>query len=299
MHHQNPYDGEATLALERSLGYPADSQALIVRNPPSALLLVAPFGLIGFRIAALIWSLLLLGCWVGSARLLWTIQDPPERRCAVLGYSLSPGLVPLLFAPALACVFFGQTALLALLGLALFLRFHGSHPFLAGVSLWLCALKPHLFLPFAAVLILWIIVSRSYAVLAGGVLALGATSIAVAFLDPQAWSQYAQMMRTAGLAREFIPCVSIALRFAISPNSTWLQYVPAAAGCVWAVQFYWKRRVEWNWVQHGPLIVLVSMLLSPYAWLTDQVLALPALLQAALRTSFSQPASPRTGEFGD
>jgi hypothetical protein len=213
------------------------------------------------------------------------MQDPPKSRCNVLGYSLSPGLVPLLFAPAFACVFFGQTALFALLGLALFLRFHGSHPFLAGMSLWLCALKPHLFLPFAAVLILWIIVSRSYAVLAGAVLALGATSIAVSFLDPHAWSQYSQMMHTAGLEREFIPCLSIALRFAINPNSSWLQYVPAAAGCIWAVQYYWRRRDRWNWVQHGPLLVLASMLLSPYAWLTDQVLALPALLQAAFRTS--------------
>jgi hypothetical protein len=98
--------------------------------------------------------------------------------------------------------------------------------------------------------------------------------------------QYAQMMRTAGIEREFIPCISIALRFAFRPNSTWLQYVLPAAGCVWAVQYYWKRRSRWNWVQHGPLLVLVSMLFSPYAWLTDQVLALPALLQVAFRTSF-------------
>ena len=49
-----------------------------------------------------------------------------------------------------------------LLGLVLFLRLHRSSPFLAGVSLWLCLLKPHLFVPFGIVLIVWAIVTRSY-----------------------------------------------------------------------------------------------------------------------------------------
>jgi hypothetical protein len=194
--------------------------------------------------------------------------------------------VPLLFAPALACVFFGQTALFALVGLALFLRLQRSHPFLAGLCLWLCALKPHLFLPFAAVLLLWIVVTRSYTVLAGAILALGASSAAALLFDSATWSQYAQMMRTVGIEREFIPCLAIALRFAVSPNSTWPQYIPAAAGCLWAVWYYWARRDRWDWLQHGPVLVLVSILMSPYGWLTDQALALPALLLVTYRASF-------------
>jgi hypothetical protein len=168
----------------------------------------------------------------------------------------------------------------------LFLRLHRSDPFTAGLCLWLCALKPHLLLPFAAVLLLWAIVSRCWAILAGAILALAASSAAVSLFDPLAWSQYAQMMRTVGIEREFIPCISIALRFAVNPRSTWLQYVPAAAGCVWAVWYYWSRRDAWDWVRHGPLLVLVSMLVSPYSWLTDQVLAIPALLIAAYRANF-------------
>jgi len=38
-------------------------------------------------------------------------------------------------------------------------------------------------------------------------------------------------------------------------------------------------------MQHGLLLALVSIVVSPYAWLTDQVLAVPALLWAAYRTS--------------
>ena len=60
IHHQNPYDADAVLQIEQSQGFPAGEQALIMRNPPSALLLVAPLGLVGFRAGALLWSLLLL-----------------------------------------------------------------------------------------------------------------------------------------------------------------------------------------------------------------------------------------------
>jgi hypothetical protein len=285
VHHQNPYDADAILHLEQSRGFPVGQQALIVRNPPSALLLVAPLGFLSFRAATLLWSVLLVGCWMGSAWMLWVMLGRPTGRFRLLRFTFPPGFVPLIFAPALMCVLAGQTGLFALFGLVLFLRLHRSQPFLAGASLWLCALKPHLFLPFAAVLLLWVVVTRSYRVVVGAVLALATSSFVALRADPSAWVQYTQMMRTIGIEREFIPCISIALRFAINRNAIWLQYLPALVGCVWAVWYYWKRRALWDWVEHGPLLVLVSMLVSPYAWLTDQVLALPALLQAVYRTS--------------
>ena len=285
-HHQNPYDGDAVLRIERSRGFPADKQALIMRNPPSALLLVAPFGFVSFRLGALIWSLLLLSCLIASVRMLWVMHGRPKSRFDLLGYSFGPVFVCLFFGPALMCLLAGQTALFALLGLVLFLRFHRSHQLLAGVSLWLCALKPHLFLPFAAVLLVWIIVTRSYPVLVGAILALGTSSVVAYLIDPSCWAQYSQMMRTTGIEREFIPCLSIALRIGLSPRSMWLQYVPAAVGCVWAVRYYWSRRDAWDWIEHGALLMLVSIFVSPYAWLTDQTLAIPALLRAASRANF-------------
>ena len=44
------------------------------------------------------------------------------------------------------------------------------------LSLWLCALKPHLFLVFGVVLLAWVVVSRSYKVLLGAATALAASS---------------------------------------------------------------------------------------------------------------------------
>ena len=273
-HHADPYDGVALLKAERSAGFPASNQTLYMRNPPWTLLLVYPLGSIGARAGWVIWSLLLVGCLVSSVHLLWHMYGRPGNRRVLLGYS---------FAPALICLIYGQTSLLALLGLVLFLRWHGTRPFLAGISLWLCALKPHLFLPFGVVLLAWIIVSRSYKILAGAATALAASCALAFVIDPMAWSQYAQMV-PSGIETDFIPCLSFLLRHWTRPQSMWIQYIPAVVACAWAFLYFWQRRNHWDWTKDGTLVLLVSILAAPYCWLFDQVLAIPALLHGAFRT---------------
>jgi hypothetical protein len=207
--------------------------------------------------------------------MLWRLHGSPGNYLHWLGLS---------FAPALICLIAGQTALFALVGLVLFLRLHRTRPFLAGVSLWLCALKPHLFVPFGVVLLAWVIVSRSYRLLAGAAVAMAASCAAVYCVDPTAWTDYAQMMRTSGIEKEFIPCLSIVLRLRVSPQTMWLQYLPVALACVWALGYFWPRRHAWDWTKDGSLLMLVSIVLAPYCWLFDQALAIPALLQGAYIT---------------
>jgi hypothetical protein len=92
------------------------------------------------------------------------------------------------------------------------------------------------------------------------------------------------MMRVSGINQEIIPCLSIVLRRSISPDALWLQYLPALIGCVWALSYYWKNRRTWDWVKDSGPVVLVSILMAPYAWITDQALAIPALVAGAIRT---------------
>src|ERR1700677_3555790 len=202
IHHANPYDLAAMSQLERSAGLNVGRSALFMRNPPWGLPLAAPLGLIGVRIGALLWSLLMLGCLVLSVHLLWRMHGRPDNRLHWLALS---------FGPALICVMMGQTSLLALLGFVLFLYLHRTRPFLAGVSLWLCMLKPHLFVPFGVVLLVWIVISRSYKMLAGAVAAMAASCALTWWLYPAAWSDYAQMMHGAGLDTEYIPCIIVVL----------------------------------------------------------------------------------------
>jgi Glycosyltransferase family 87 len=272
MHHANPYDPVAMNRIERAAGLPAGYGILYMRNPPWALPLVLPLGLVGLRIGALLWSLELLACLIVSGWLIRLMHGRPENRIHWLAFS---------FAPALLCLIMGQTALFALLGLVLFLRLYQTHPFAAGLALWLCALKPHLFLPFGIVLLAWVIVSRSYKILAGAAVAMAASSEAAWLIAPSAWSGYSEMMRAPGIEKEFIPCLSVAIRLWFVPRAVWLQYLPVALACAWALAYYWRRRDVWNWMKDGSLLMLVSLLAAPYCWLYDQALAIPALLHGA------------------
>jgi hypothetical protein len=274
-HHANPYETEAMGRLERGAGLDPGYGILYMRNPPWGLPIALPLGFLGVRLGALLWSLLLLGFLLLSVRILGDLHGQPHSLLNWLGYS---------FAPALMCVIVGQTSLFALLGLALFLRLLPRRPFLAGMALWLCTLKPHLFLAFGLVLAVWIVMEKSYRVLLGLAVAMAASLGLTWLIAPAAWSQYEQMLRVSGIEREVIPCVGVALRMWVNPQSTLLQYLPAIVGCVWALVWYWTRRGRWDWKSDGSLLMLVSLVSAPYCWLFDQALAIPALLYGAYMT---------------
>jgi hypothetical protein len=272
-HHANPYDPGAVDRIEQHAGFQGGA-SYYMRNPPWALPLALPLGYLGAVPAALPWSLLMLGLLIASVRVLWKLFGPAGSHFDWIGYC---------FPPALFCVILGQTSILMLFGLVLFLRLHKTSPFAAGAALWFCALKPHLFLPFAAVLLAWIFVSRCYRVLAGGLAAMATSCIITTLIDPAAWAQYAYYVRTSVLMREFTPCLGDVLRDSIKPSAEWLAFVPAALGCIWALAYFWPRRYSWDWLENGSPLMLVSILVAPFGWIFDQSLAIPAILYAVSR----------------
>ena len=271
VHHRNPYDATAVLQLERAHGLSDHILPLVMGNAPPALLLTLPLGFLSARVGEILWMLMLFGAFLASVSIIADSIAPGSQRVKVLGYS---------FAPALVCVEVGQMALLVLLGLAIFLRFHKKYPMAAGAALWLCLLKPQLFLPFGLVLCAWIWTSRQYRVLAGVAISSGVSSAAIWIVDPRCWSQYRGMMQLMRYDRAAIPCLTVALRD-IVPGMPLLQYLPALLACVWAVVYFWKRRDRWDWTDHGSALILVSLLVAPYTWFVDQCVALPALLRGA------------------
>jgi hypothetical protein len=275
VHHGNPYDATAMGRIEHDAGFTGHG-SYYMRNPPWSLPLAVPLGFFGARVSALPWSLLMLGILVLCVRVLWKMFGAPRNHVEWLGYC---------FPPALICVIAGQTALFLLLGLVLFLRFYRTHPFWAGAALWFCTLKPHLFLPFGLVLLLWMAMTRSWRILLGAVAAIAVSCGVTELIDPAAWSQYAQWAKTSGIANEYIPCLSVQLRDWIDPAKHWLVFVPAMVGCVWAVIYFWPRRARWDWVEHGNLVMLVSIFVAPYCWIWDHSLAIPALVYGVCKTS--------------
>lgn len=278
-HGANPYDLEAVRSLELAIGGDRNQHLLVMRNPPVAFFLAFPLGLVNPRTGLVLWLLALLAGLSTSIWIIWLLNGRPDSRFHLLGYA---------FAPALACLMAGQIGIFLLLGVALFLYLRQSRPYLAGAALLLCALKPHLFLPFAIGVLLWALRRKDFRILVGfsaGLLA----SCALAFcLDIHAWSQYSQMMHAGGALNEPVPVLSVSLRFLVDRNSAWLQFLPEAFACAWAIWYFWTRRNRWNWMDQGLVLLLVSALCTPFGWLTDESMLLPAVLTGLYRAAGSR-----------
>jgi hypothetical protein len=276
LHGSNPYDLEATMKMEVSAGY-AEGNPLITPSPPVVLILALPIALVGPKAGCVLWTLMLIAALVASIRMLWIMQGRPDNRLHLFGY---------LFAPVLTCLMAGQIGIYFLFGMTLFLRFHRLRPFWAGAALLPCVLKPHLFLVFGVVLLVWIISRSAYRILAGFCAMMLACSAVLYCFDTHVWFEYLQRMSSSQLSVNqmltlFIPTLSTVFRILINANAVWLQFVPAVAGCAWALWYFWTRRNRWNWFDEGMLVLLVSVMCAPYAWLTDEAVLLPAVLGAA------------------
>jgi len=282
IHRFNPYDQNAVGQIEAALGIPVDTNN-VVRNPPPALFLIIPLGFLQGWEAVPLWSLLLAIFFAFSMLAIRSmLRGPYDHRYLWLAWC---------FAPAICCIEVGQTGVVLLLGLTLFLLCHERRPLLAGMALSLCAIKPHLFLPFGVALLAWIVVRRKWGMILGAMLALAVESaIAMAF-DPHVWAHYLSAMRSQNIEGMFVPTVGVGLRFLVDESAMWLEFVPAAAGCAWALWYFLRNRERWSWRTHGSLVTLISMVVAPYSWFTDQVIAIPAILFALLGTKMLRRGS--------
>jgi len=269
VHGQNPYDTAAIEKLERAAGLSRDKPALVMGNAPPALLIVAPLGFVSARNGQRVWTVILLVALLLSVRLMRTVfrQGPPYV-----------WILACTFAPALACIAVEQMAMLVLLGVALFLRFHRTFPLIAGASLWLCLLKPQLFLPFGLILAVWIWKTHQYKIFAGVVGVFVGSTLLIAWVDPGCWSQYGAMMKVQRYDQANIPCLAMVLRDVLGGRAA-VQYAPAAVACVWALVYFWHRKDEWDWLKHGSPLLLTSLMVAPYSWFVDQCVAIPALMR--------------------
>ena len=272
-HGANPYDSAATLQLERAVGYMGDRPRL-TPSPPVALLMVLPLGYFSAKNGLILWLVLQIACLSISIWILWLLHGRPPTRLHLFGY---------LFAPVIACLMAGQLGIFFLLGIVLFLYLHKSWPMFAGAALVPCVLKPHLFMPFAIALIIWIVFQKAFRILAGFVVFLAANSAVAPCFDRRVWSHYTQMISNSEIQGRFTPTLSLSFRFLIDRYALWLQYVPLAVGCLWAVWYFYSRRNRFDWMDQGLLLLLVSVLCAPYSWFTDESVVLPAVLAALYR----------------
>lgn len=271
--HQNPYDHNAVLRLEKAQGY-RDDRPLILRTPPWSLFVVTPLGLLKPFWAWSAWIALSLACLICGVRLSANLygKETPPNLFTVIAYT---------FAPVPACLVSGQMGLVLMFGVVLFLWLEHDHPFLAGAALVIPFAKPHLLGLFWVVLVLWVVQRRTRSLALGFVTALSATTAFAVLMDRDVFQQYRDMLHTASIGHEFIPALSGVLRLLFFRQMFWVQFIPMTLGVMWCVRFFLKNSSAWDWRQHGPPLLVVSVLTTPYEWLSDETVLLPAVLQAA------------------
>lgn len=275
IHRDNPYDAARVLELERGQDY-SETKPLVLRTPPWSLFLVLPLGIMSALVAWLFWVATSLAGLIIAIRLSWRMYGFEAHAPAIFL------VVSYLFAPVPACLVAGQMGLLLLLGIVLFLKWGPVYPFLAGVVLILPFAKPHLLTLFWVVLLLWVVREKKWLFATGFLLALTMTTGIALVFDPAAFQHYHALLREAAIGHEFIPAFSGVIRLIFFRRLFWIQFAPMMLAVTWSCRFYWKHRVTWDWREHGPSLLVVSVLTTPYAWLTDEAVLLPAILQAAV-----------------
>jgi hypothetical protein len=61
-----------------------------------------------------------------------------------------------------------------------------------------------------------------------------------------AWSHYAQM-RAEEIDDQIAPTASFLFQMLIAQNHRWVQFIPTAVACAWAIRRYLNNRARWNW----------------------------------------------------
>lgn len=280
VHGANPYDPVDLLRLERGVGLDG-TKPKVSFSPPPVLFLTLPLGFMTPKLGLISWLLVLNGCLLASMWILWDLHGRPASGLQFAAY---------LFAPVVACFMAGQLGLFLLLGIVLFLHLYERKPFLAGMALLPCAFKPHLFLPFSIVLLLWVVNKKADRVLLGFAASLLASCVPVIWLDRLVWTQYSAMMNSTGVLHAFVPTLSVTFRFLIDRDAVWLQFIPEIGACAWSVWYFCTRRDRWDWMNDGLLVLLVSAVCTPYAWFSDEALLLAPVLSGVFRAAESMRA---------
>jgi hypothetical protein len=274
----NPYGYERLLEIERSLGWDIPTP-VVIWNPPWVIGLLAAVAWVPFAAAKWCWFaahlavLLLCPIWA------WRLYGGAPR------FMMAASFAALLFFPCLLAVYYGQISpvlLLALVGMLWSLEV--KRDFLAGLFLSLGLVKPHLLYLVWLVMLLWVVRTRRFRVLLGGLTSFAALNAVALGFRPSIYQDYA-----AALESHYNPLIwktptlASALQEALPGLPRWIAFLPLLAA-VLAVLALWQRGASgFRWKEHLNFIVLGSVLTTLYAWSFDWVVLLPAVIEILVR----------------
>ena len=292
---RNPYSPPDLLAAQRALGW-TQAEPLMMWNPPWTLSFTLPFGLLDYETAQFAWFFSHVLILFPGSRLLWTIYG------GTAGNSSYGAIAAFTFAPVYFALLLGQIGPLVFLGLIGFLvGAKRKASVLAGVSLTLAAIKPHLLYLVWLALLLWIFKERNWRLaIAFAVSGIAVAAVPVLF-QRDIYLQYFQLLEGGGPTRPLewaTPALGTALAQLFSIPGAWIRWLPGVLGAAWLV-WYWPRRYpDWDWLSELPLLLVVSIATTSFVWTFDHVVLLPAVVHGAVWISLCRAKNAKVAIIG-
>ena len=273
---RNPYSPNELLKLQRSVGWPG-STALIMWNPPWTFPLTLPFGMLSYSLGQMAWLLVQLLLILVCTNLLARLYGNSSATCRIeWGVALS-------FVPTVFVLIIGQISPMVLAGITGFLVLESKGKWLAaGAALAVVSIKPHLLYLFWLALCLWICREGRWRIALGALMSFLLVALVPLYFDRDIYGQYFELYKLEGILQPFdqaTPTLRNIFPLLFGRSDRWLQSLPIVIGFAWLI-YYWRRnRARWQWSEELPLILLVSVTTSFFAWTYDYVVFLPALIE--------------------
>ena len=270
---ENPYLHDNLIKIHQDLEFELSAPYPIFYPPPLLPLLI-PIGLLAYPTSRFLWMLLSIFLVFFSGFWAWRVYDGPVRKRWVVILCILP------FAPFYLSLIEGQITFLILFGLVGFLYFiKQSKWFLAGLFLTLLLIKFQLVYLILVAVLAWIIDKKQWRVLLGLISMTGLLSIISIILRPSIIGDYISFL----IHGEPAPCgfSSLPALFCIftGGSNQWLRYIPAILGILWGVFYYYRNRMDWIWKDKISLLIILSVMTAPLAWMHDQLLYIVPILE--------------------
>lgn len=184
------------------------------------------------------------------------------------------------FYPVLEALKSGQANPILLLGVTGFLlSIQKKKYFLAGDFLSFLILKPHLLYLFVLAVLFWTLNERRWFVFLGGLASFIFGTVIAWIVNLQVINQYFFAILNYPPTDWVTPTIGGILRIIIAPDLIFLQFLAPLLGIIWFIFYWFRRRNSWNWIEHAPLLVLVSVFTAAYGWSSGQLVSVIALFQ--------------------
>jgi hypothetical protein len=267
-HGQDFSDPIKMYSIEQTLTGWTESYVMYAWFAPTGNVILLPFTLFSFPLATYYWLLTNLVVVFVSVLLIWSHSKIRLWIPLVASFGFSMTLLSLIN---------GQVNTVVVLGLALFLYFKElRRDYVAGVSLVLTTVKPHLVILTLPLLLLDILRRKQWRVLAGFTGALLACMLVLFIFNP-AWPVSFWHLVDNGMStiRETPTLSGLSVVVGEYRLGKWIWVI----GLFLAIAIWWQRGKEWDQRTLIDVSILTGIIASPIGWSYDQVMLLFPLLR--------------------